>query len=252
MSGARDHRMKHWVRNLLIVIVLVFPVVLISLTYLEDIVETNREMGTGRVISLITSFPRLVIDIASGAGYPGIFTLMLLESAAFPVPSEIILPLAGYLVSRGTLEFWPVIFYSTIAALVGSFIDYCLGWILGDLLLTGRSKIPYVNAAHLRRVEVWFRRYGYIAVALFRLVPAARVLISFPAGIYRMSRSKFMIYTLAGCLPWNIVLVYLGMWLGASWEVVVSAFRYVNPIVYALLIVLAVWVVLRLTSKKGS
>jgi len=244
--------MKRWVRNLLIVILLIFPVVFISLTYLEDIAETNRGSGTEGIISLMTRLPRRVIELASGAGYLGIFTLMLLEAAAFPVPSEIILPLAGYLVSRGTLEFWPVIFYSTLAALIGSFIDYYLGWKLGGSLLTGRSRLPYIDPTHLRRVRVWFNRHGPIAVAFFRLVPAARVLISFPAGAYRMNRSKFAVYTLAGCLPWNFVLVYLGWWLGSSWEAVVAAFRYINLVVYALLILLTVWVLLRLTSKKSK
>ncbi len=244
--------MKRWVRNLLIVILILFPVVLISLTYLEDIAETNAEYGAKGVIPLITSLPRRVIDLASGAGYFGIFILMLLEAAAFPVPSEIILPLAGYLVSQGAMEFWPVIFYSTLAALMGSFIDYYLGWKLGGSLLTGRSTLPYVDQTHIRRVRVWFNRHGPLAVAFFRLVPGARVLISFPAGAYRMSKSKFAVYTLAGCLPWNLVLVYLGWWLGSSWEAVVAAFRYINLVVYALLILLALWVLLRLTSKRSE
>jgi membrane protein DedA with SNARE-associated domain len=244
--------MKRWVRYILIAILLIFPVVFISLTYLEDIAETNGGTGPKGIIPLLTGLPHLLIKLASGAGYIGIFALMLLEAAAFPVPSEIILPFAGYLVSQGTMEFWAVVFYSTLAALIGSFVDYYLGWKLGGSLLTGRSRLPYVTADHLRRSQVWFNRHGPIAVAFFRLVPAARVLISFPAGAYRMSKPKFAIYPLAGCMPWNLVLVYLGWWLGSSWEAVVAAFRYINLVVYALLILLALWVVLRLTSKRSK
>lgn len=229
---------------------LLFPVIFVSVTYLEDVTETGGEGAAGGIIPLITNLPPLVINIASGTGYFGIFALMLLEAAAFPIPSEIILPLAGYLVSQGALEFWLVVLYSTVAAIIGSFIDYFLGWKLGGSLLTGRSRLPYVNAAHLGRARAWFDRYGPLAVAFFRLVPAARVLISFPAGAYHMSKRRFAAYTLAGCLSWNITLVYLGWWLGSSWEEVVAAFRYINLAAYGLLMILAVYVVWRLISKR--
>ena len=228
-------------------ILLIFPVLFISLTYLEDVAETGGTLG---IISLITNLPRLVIDIVSAAGYAGIFALMLLEAAAFPIPSEIILPLAGYLVSQGNMEFWQVILYSTVAALIGSFVDYAVGWKLGSSLLMGRSRLPYVDALRLRRAQAWLDRYGPLAVAFFRLVPAARVLISFPAGAYRMSKSKFAAYTLAGCLPWNITLVYLGLWLGSSWETIVAAFRYINLAAYGFIVIFVIWIGWRLTSKK--
>ncbi len=244
--------MRRWVRNLLVVALVVFPVVFVTLTYLEDVAQTSDQGGAAGMISFITGLPRRAIDLASEAGYVGIFVLMLLEAAAFPIPSEIILPFAGYLVYQGTLDFWPVVFYTTLAALIGSFFDYYLGWKLGALLLNDPSKLPLVNPAHLRRVEIWFNRYGSIAVAVFRLVPAARVLISFPAGACRMSKSKFAMYTLAGCLPWNFILVYVGWWLGSSWNTVVEAFRYINLAVYVLLVLLAVWVGWRLTSRRSS
>ncbi len=229
-------------------ILLIFPVLFISLTYLEDVAEPG---GAG-VISLISNLPRLVIDLASAAGYAGIFALMLLEAAAFPIPSEIILPLAGYLVSQGAMEFWLVVLYSTVAALIGSFVDYALGWKLGNSLLVGRLRLPYVDAVRLRKARAWFDRYGPLAVAFFRLVPAARVLISFPAGAYGMSKSKFAAYTLAGCLPWNITLIYLGWWLGSSWETIVAAFRYINLAAYGFIVIFVIWIGWRLTSKKAK
>lgn len=244
--------MRRRVRYLLMAILLIFPVVLISLTYLEDIAETNGHIGSEGPFSFLANLPKQVTVVASEAGYLGIFGLMLLEAAALPVPSEIILPFAGFLVSQGTLEFWPVIFISTVAALIGSFIDYYLGWKLGGPLLANQSKIPFVDTRNLRWVGAWFNRYGPLAVALLRLVPAARVLISFPAGIYRMSKTRFALYTLAGCLPWNMVLVYLGWWLGSSWDQVVSAFRYINLIVYALLIVFVVLVGWKLGMRRRA
>ena len=144
---------------------------------------------------------------------------------------------------------WPVVFYSTVAALIGSFIDYYLGWKIGRPLITGQTKLPYLGTTHLRRIQTWFDAYGPMAVALFRLVPTARVLISFPAGACHMRRSKFVFYTLLGCLPWNIALVYLGWGLGSSWHGVVTAFSYLNLIVYAAIIILVAWAAWRFTIR---
>jgi membrane protein DedA with SNARE-associated domain len=242
--------MKRWVRNFIIVILLVLPVVIVSLSYLEDLAETNGQGGAHGMVSLMVNLPRNAISLASEAGYAGVFILMLMEAAAFPVPSEIILPFAGYLVYQGSLEFFAVLLVSTIAALLGSFVDYYLGLKLGRRLLTSKSRIPFVGVQHLRRAETWFERYGPVAVALFRLVPGARVLISFPAGVYRMSKFRFGLYTLMGCLPWNFTLIYLGWWLGVSWNAVVEAFRYINPIAYAILILFIAWISWRLLSRK--
>jgi len=244
--------MKRWARKLLITLLLMFPVVFTVLSYLEDLAESGAEGPAGGIIALMSNLPRIVIDLATAGGYAGIFALMLLEAAAFPVPSEVILPLAGYLVSQGTLEFWFVVLISTVAAMIGSFVDYFIGWKLGSSLLVGHSRLPYIDATRLRRTRGWFDRYGAVAVALLRLVPTARVLVSFPAGAYKMSKSKFAFYTLAGCLPWNILLVYLGWWLGSSWEEVVGAFRYINLVVYFLIALIVIWTVWRLVSKRNK
>ncbi len=244
--------MKRWARKFLITLLLMFPVVFTVLSYLEDLAESGAEGPAGGIIALMSNLPRIVIDLATAGGYAGIFALMLLEAAAFPVPSEIILPLAGYLVSQGTLEFWFVVLISTLAAMIGSFVDYFIGWKLGSSLLVGKSRLPYIDATRLRRTRGWFDRHGAVAVALLRLVPTARVLVSFPAGAYKMSKSKFAFYTLAGCLPWNISLVYLGWWLGSSWEEVVAAFRYINLVVYFLIALIVIWIVWRLVSKRNK
>lgn len=245
--------MQRWVRNLLVVLVVVFPVVFILTNYLEDLRETGRQPHVLEgLIPLLTNLPTHMIQLASSAGYLGIFSLMLLEAAAFPVPSEIILPLAGYLVSRGVLQFWQVILYSTVAALIGSFIDYYVGLKLGSPLITGQIKIPYLRTLHLQRVQRWFDVYGPVAVAGLRVVPGARVLISFPSGAYRMDKWKFLLCTLVGCLPWNITLVYLGWLLGSSWEAIVATFTYINIAVFGVIVLLAAWLVWRASRKKRA
>ena len=194
-------QMRRPIRNLLIALIAVFPVVFTVTSYLEDLAESSGQEGSYVIINMITGLPTRILNLASGAGYSGIFLLMLLESAAFPVPSEIILPLAGYLVFMGVLQYWIVIFCSTVAALVGSFVDYYLGRRLGEPLMEGKIKLPYVKPALLGKAQTWFSAHGPAAVALLRLVPTARVLISFPAGACRMSPTRFAFYTLLGCLP---------------------------------------------------
>jgi len=243
---------SHFFRNLLVGIVLLFPIGFVTLDYLEDMTETGAHSESQGIILLLSTLPTRVIVLASGAGYLGIFSLMLLEAASFPVPSEVILPFAGYLVSQGILQFWPVVFYSTAAALIGSLIDYCVGWKIGNRLLTGQARLPYLRAAHLEKIRKWFDAHGPMAVALLRLVPTARVLISFPAGACGMSRRKFVVYTLLGCLPWNITLLYLGWWLGSSWRSAVASFSYVNLAVYATSILLITWVAWRFALKGRS
>ena len=239
-------------RKMVILLLLFLLAILLSLDYLEDVSEVTGRQGTEALIIFATYLQRQAMIFASSAGYSGIFILMLLEAAALPIPSEIILPFAGYLVSEGALDFWPVIFVSVVAALIGSFIDYYIGWKIGRTLVTSGTRIPFVNSDHLQRIQMWFNRYGTVAVALFRLVPVARVLISFPAGAYRMSKSKFAVYTAVGCLTWNFVLVCLGCWLASSWSRVVEAFSYVNLVMYGLLILLLAYVCWILASRSRA
>jgi membrane protein DedA with SNARE-associated domain len=156
-------------RILFAALLLGLPIIFILFSYLEDIAESGEGRG---VVSFFSNLPKYAIMFASETGYMGVFTLMLLESAALPIPSEIVLPFAGYRVSKGALDFWPVLVYSTIAALLGSSVDYYLGLRLGPFLLDP-TKIRYVSKEHLRRANEWFQKHGSVAVALLRLVPAA-------------------------------------------------------------------------------
>jgi membrane protein DedA with SNARE-associated domain len=237
--------MKHWTREIVIALAVVFPVVFITASYLEDLAETSGKEASGDVGALITGLPSHVISMASNAGYAGVFFLTLLDSAGFPLPSEIILPFAGYLVFRGALQYWPVVLCSTIAALLGSSADYYVGRKLESSLISGKVRLPYIPPGQLQAVQGWFDKHGPVAVALLRLVPAARVLISFPAGACKIKPVTFEFYTLLGCLTWNIALVYLGWWLGSSWGIVTTYFRDLSLLTFFALIVCAFWFLLR-------
>ena len=237
-------------RNLLIALIVTFPVAFTVTSYLEDLMESSGQEGSRVIINMITGLPIRVINLTSSTGYSGIFLLTLLDSAAIPIPSEIILPLAGYLVFIGVLQYWPVIFCSTTAALGGSLIDYCLGRRLGAPLVTGKSKLPFLEPALLQKVQAWFDAHGPVAVALLRLVPIARVLVSFPAGACRMNLKKFALYTSLGCLAWNMALVYVGWWLGTSWGSIILVFKYINVPVYIAIIILFIWAARRLVPSR--
>jgi len=236
---------RNWAREIVITLAVVFPGVFIAASYLEDVVETGGREASGDVGAFIAGLPSHVISAASNTGYAGVFLLTLLDSAGFPFPSEIILPFAGYLVFRGALQYWSVVVCGTVAALLGSSVDYYVGRKLGSSLIAGKVRLPYIPVEQPQRVQVWFDRHGPIAVALLRLVPAARVLVSFPAGACKIKPVTFEFYTLMGCLAWNIALIYLGWWLGSSWGIVTTYFRNLSLLVFFALIVFASWIMLR-------
>ncbi len=161
-------------------------------------------------------------------GYGGVFSLMVLEASSMPIPSEIVLPFAGYLVSTGNIEFTCTLAVATIGALVGSLIDYYIGLkgveTLAKYKLLGRS----IFSEHQLKVAAnYFDRYGSAMVFAGRLVPVLRTLISFPAGAVKMPLAKFLGYTLAGCLIWNSLLIYVGYYLGGNWHEVANYSHYI-------------------------
>jgi membrane protein DedA with SNARE-associated domain len=186
---------------------------------LEDLLT-----GGGYAITLgsITSIPGEVANAVTNAilnaGYIGVFSLMFLESVSLPVPSEVILPFAGYLVSIGKLELWATIATTTVAGLLGSLVDYYIGLVLGKRLTTMRGSRFFISPAQMHRVELLFQRHGAVLMFASRFVPGVRTLASFPAGSARLKLSTFIVFTTLGCLIYNSFLVYAGDFLGSHWS----------------------------------
>lgn len=144
-------------------------------------------------------------------GYLSLFVLMTAESASAPIPSEVILPIAGVLVYDGTLGSLPLAFaVSTAGALAGALIDYYLALVLGRPFVTRLLRIFRLDAADLQKAEGWFERSGQWTVFAARFVPLLRALISLPAGLFRMKLRTFLVMTLVGCAVWNAMLIYAG------------------------------------------
>jgi len=159
-----------------------------------------------------------LLSFMKGAGYPSLYVLMTMESTSLPVPSEVVLPLAGYLVSLGILNYWVVISVSAVACLTGALIDYSLAYWLGRPFVSRMLKLLRVHEGALERAERWFDTSGRWTVFLARFVPVLGPVISLPAGLFRMDLKSFIPMTVAGSLGWSAILVYAGFLAGNAWE----------------------------------
>jgi len=175
--------------------------------------------------SFIDKLLQTIMDTITAMGYWSIGLGMAIESANIPLPSEVILPFGGYLVSTGQLNFWGVVMAGTVGGTTGSVLSYYLGLKGGRPFLQSYGRYIGFSARHLAQAEDWFTRYGEITVFLTRLMPVIRTFISFPAGTAGMNLKRFIIYTFLGSLPWSILLTYIGFKLGQNWKLIEPWFR---------------------------
>ncbi len=158
--------------------------------------------------------------IISKLGYFGVGLLMTLESMVAPVPSEAVMPFAGFLWFDKKFTFWGLVLASTLGSIIGSLISYYLGAWGGRPLIKKFGKYLFLNEHHLEATERFFSKYGDKAIFISRFIPVVRHLISIPAGIGRMNLLKFSLYTIFGAAIWNSFLTYLGYYLGSNWEII--------------------------------
>ena len=168
-----------------------------------------------KILAFLVQFITHVIDVG---GYAGIVALMSIESACIPLPSEIILPFAGYLVFLGHFNLLLVATAGAVGCNLGSVVGYWIGAKGGRPLVERYGKWVLMSRHDLDRMTRFFARYGAITVLLARLMPVVRTFIAFPAGIAKMSQVRFHIYTFVGSWPWCFVLAYVGMKLGEKWH----------------------------------
>jgi membrane protein DedA with SNARE-associated domain len=223
-----------------------------------DLIEDATVEGKGWITILpqLTNFSKVmvsgVVQTISGSGYYGIFALMFLESISLPIPSEVILPFSGYLVSRGLLDFWRVLAFTTLAGVGGAIVDYVIGYYLARRESLTLGKYTLVQMDQFKLVGNWFRKHGWIAVFLARMVPGFRTLISFPAGMSKMSIVKFTVSTAAGCFIWNATLIYSGLFLTDNWHRIVVSENYLTIITTIVLTVLLAWFLFKRRMKKNQ
>jgi membrane protein DedA with SNARE-associated domain len=170
------------------------------------------------IAKIITILSALIIATISTLGYSGIVLLMAIESACIPLPSEIIMPFSGYLVSTGELNLWGVAVAGAVGCVLGSLIAYWVGMYGGRPFIEKYGRYILLSRHDLDIADRWFAKHGEIIVFVSRLLPAIRTFIAFPAGVARMNLPRFVIYTFAGSLPWCLALAYVGQKLGEQWD----------------------------------
>ncbi|MFA6550947.1 MAG: DedA family protein [Patescibacteria group bacterium] len=201
---------------------------------------------------IVDCLANFVISVINFTGYAGLFLLMLIESCGVPMPSEVIMPFAGFLVAQGKLTFWTVVFLGALGNLIGSILAYYIGLKGGRPLLEKYGKYILISRHDLDIADRWFLKYGELAVFFGRLLPIIRTYISFPAGISGMGIKKFSVYTFAGALPWCLLFAWLGVKMGDNWNLIrvkLEEFDLTIAIIIVIAIGLYIWRHLKQRNK---
>ncbi len=192
----------------------------------------------------------------SDFGYFAVAALILLENVFPPIPSEVILPLSGFLATQTDMSLGGVIAFATVGSVVGAYFLYGIGRLLSQERLEGFFDTKPMRMLGFKSDDVskaigWFDRKGQITVLICRCIPVVRSLISIPAGTAKMNMVRFALYTLVGSLAWNAILCTLGFWAGGAWEQVTAQAEWVSAVVKVVIVVVALaviawWVVKRI------
>ena len=209
------------------------------------------------MLLLLPDFTKWATDLIDRLGYPGVGFLVALENVIPPIPSEVILPLAGFQADQGDFNLFLLIVVATIGSIVGAMILYTVGAVLGEdriRRLVGRfGKYVLVTTGDIDKATSWFKRHGRSAVFFGRLVPVVRSLVSIPAGVEKMPLGTFLIYTAIGSAIWNTILIVAGYLLGTQYDRVegfVKVFQYV--VIAAVLVAVAYFVYRRLGRREAT
>lgn len=197
-----------------------------------------------------------VVGLVETLGYPGLAIVVALENVFPPIPSEAVLPLAGYLVSQGRMTLWGAVLASTAGSVAGALVLYWLGYAWGErrvrALVKAHGRWLTIDEDDLDRSQEWFEDHGRMAVFIARLAPLTRSLISIPAGVEKMPLGPFLLYTTLGSGIWNAVLIGAGVLLGTNWQLVERYQSILGMAVMSLLVLAVVWFVGRRLLAGGK
>ena len=202
------------------------------------------------MISIVDYVSQIAIHLIEILGYWGVFFGMMIESACIPLPSEVIMPFAGYVVYEGEMTLLGITIAGVFGNLLGSWIAYFVGLKGGRPFLEKYGKYFLISHRKLDLAHDWFERYGHEAVFISRMLPLIRTFISLPAGIAEMNFKKFTFYTLLGCIPWVLFLGYIGVELGPHWEQIRSYFHVLDIIIGIGLLTVIIYVIYHYRDKE--
>lgn len=205
---------------------------------------------------MLAALEQVVIPFLEGLygqmGYLGVAIAMAIESACIPLPSEIIMPMAGWMVYRGVFDLWIVAIFATVGNTAGSTVAYWVGRLGGRPIIERYGRYILISAHDLEVADRWFGKYGEAAVFFGRLLPVIRTFISFPAGVARMNFGKFLIYSTLGAFPWVLALAYLGKMMGDHWIQVREVLHNLDYPILAVLLALVAYYVYRHTRPTKT
>jgi membrane protein DedA with SNARE-associated domain len=192
------------------------------------------------------------VDVVDAMGLPGVFLLMVLESACIPVPSEATMLFAGFNVSNGEYSLFAAVVVGVGGNLVGSWIAYWVGYAGRVDILEKHGKKLHVKKSHLEWADRWFERHGDATVFFTRMLPIIRTFISLPAGVARMPFWRFSALTVAGCIPWVLMLTFIGKQAGDNWEDWKDNLHYVDYAVAAAIVVGVAYLLIRARRRRKA
>jgi membrane protein DedA with SNARE-associated domain len=202
--------------------------------------------------SITDPIVEIAVDVVDALGLPGVFLLMLLESACIPVPSEATMLFAGFNVSRGEYSLVAATAVGSLANLVGSWIAYWVGYVGRVDLLEKHGRKLHVKKSYHEAADRWFERHGDATVFFTRMLPIIRTFISLPAGVARMPFWRFSVLTLAGCVPWVLMLTFIGKEAGDRWDDWKDSLHYVDYAVAAASLMGGAYLILRARRRRRS
>lgn len=201
--------------------------------------------------SITDPIVEVAVDVIDALGLPGIFILMVLESACIPVPSEATFLFAGFNVARGEYSLFAVVAVGTFANVVGSWIAYAVGYYGRVDILEKHGRKIHLKPSHLKQADDWFAKYGSATVFFTRMLPIIRTFISLPAGVARMPFWRFTILTTLGCVPWILMLTLIGREVGARWETWKDSLHYIDYAVAVLIVFGVIYLLVRHRRRGG-
>jgi membrane protein DedA with SNARE-associated domain len=204
------------------------------------------------IASITDPIVEVAVDVVAELGLLGIFVLMLLESACIPIPSEATMLFAGFNVAEGEYSLFAITVVGSVANLVGSWVAYWVGRAGRVDVLEKHGKKLHIRKSHLETADRWFARHGDATVFFTRMLPIIRTFISLPAGVARMPFWRFSVLTFAGCVPWVLMLGFIGQQAGENWERWKASLAYVDYAVAASIVIGIAYIVIRRRGSKAA
>lgn len=192
-----------------------------------------------------------IIHLMEILGAPGVGVAVFLENVFPPIPSEVVLPLAGFTASQGNMNLIAAFLWATAGSVVGAYLLYGLGAVIGANRLRRIADWMWlVEVEDVDKSLHWFDKYGKLSILFGRLIPGVRSLISIPAGIDRMNVLSFGLFTLLGSAVWNALLIYLGFILGENWSQVADVIGQFSTVIKIVIAALVIWVIIKLIRRQ--